>query len=63
MTLAIIFALTAIVLLSALSVLASRRAGAISRRPYGNVYGQAPGARASSTEDRDASRRLIRGTR
>jgi hypothetical protein len=43
----------------------TRRGSAINQRPYGNVHGDAPGAFAASdlAHDRDAARRLTRGTR
>ena len=43
----------------------TRRGSAINQRPYGNVYGGAPGAFQDSdlAHDRAAARRLTRGMR
>jgi hypothetical protein len=58
-------AFVVVALLAAIYGLYTRSGSAINSHPYGDPYGDAPGARIPSTygNDRSAARRLTRGTR
>jgi hypothetical protein len=61
----IFLAFVVLFLLSVIYGLYTSRGSGISQRPYGKVYGGAPGARSASTlgHDQSAAARLTRGTR